>query len=65
MMYDFDATGLEFEEKKFIQETPIEICTLFGPGQRPKATIPHNTEPDVGDGKLIVPYMNEYSKGFY
>jgi hypothetical protein len=65
MLYDFDAVALQFKEKKFLQEVPIEICTFFGPGPHPKAITPHNTEPDVGYGKLIVPYMNEYSKGFY
>ncbi|KAF9473797.1 hypothetical protein BDN70DRAFT_937148 [Pholiota conissans] len=65
MLYDFEATALEFRETKFLQEVPIEICTLYGPGPRPKSVTPHNTEPDVGYGKLIVPYMNQYSKGFY
>ena len=65
MMYDFHAVGLEFEEQKYLQEIPIEICTFYGPGPRPKSTTAHDCTPDVPFGKFIVPDNEAFSQGFY
>ncbi|KJA20578.1 hypothetical protein HYPSUDRAFT_216949 [Hypholoma sublateritium FD-334 SS-4] len=65
MLYDFSAIGLEFQEQKFLQEFPIEICTFYAPGPRPKSIMPHDCSPDVPFGKFIVPDMEAFSKGFY
>lgn len=65
MLYDFSAIGLEFQEQKFLQEFPVEICTFCAPGPRPKSSTMHDCTPDVPFGEFIAPNSEAFSKGFY